>query len=101
MVKPPGQTAGQDAPDGVSLGYGHKSSDLTQLAALWHLRYFGVSVQSSGQPVERQIPIFIQCLADRVRGSSEVVPGSEDGERGKICRLLTSHWTSAITTCTK
>ena len=42
-VKPRGQTAGQDAPDGVSWGYGHKSSDLTQLAALWHLRYFGVS----------------------------------------------------------
>ena len=42
MVKPRGLTAGQDAPDGVSLGYGHKS-DLTQLAALWHLRYFGVS----------------------------------------------------------
>lgn len=36
-VKPRGQTAGQDAPDGVSWGYGHKSSDLTQLAALWHL----------------------------------------------------------------
>jgi hypothetical protein len=31
------QTAGQDAPDGVSWGYGHKSSDLTQLAALRHL----------------------------------------------------------------
>jgi len=51
--------------------------------------------------MERQIPIFIQHLADRVRGSSEVVPGSEDGEWGKICRPLTSHWTSAITTCTK
>jgi hypothetical protein len=36
-VKPRGQTAGQDAPDGVSWGYGHKSSDLTQLAALRHL----------------------------------------------------------------
>jgi hypothetical protein len=30
-----------------------------------------------------------------------MVPGSEDGEWGKICRPLTSHWTSAITTCTK
>jgi hypothetical protein len=37
MVKPRGLTAGQDAPDGVSWGYGHKSSDLTQLAALRHL----------------------------------------------------------------
>ena len=51
--------------------------------------------------MERQIPIFIQRLADQVRGQSEVMPGSEDGECGKNCRLLTSHWTSAVTTCTK
>jgi hypothetical protein len=30
-----------------------------------------------------------------------VTPGSEDGECGKNCRLLTSHWISAVTICTK
>jgi len=55
----------------------------------------------SGQPLERQIPVFIQRLVDRVRGPSEMVPGSEDGKAAKSAGLLTSHWTSAVTICTK
>jgi hypothetical protein len=43
MAKPRGQLAGRDAPDAGLCGRGNEFSDRTQLAALWHLRYLGVS----------------------------------------------------------
>jgi hypothetical protein len=71
------------------------------------VRHFGTSlircfqVQSSGQPSKGQIPVFIQCLENCQSGFSRRSPGSGDGKAAKSAGPLTSHWTSATTTCTK
>ena len=58
-------------------------------------------VKSAGQPLKGQIPVSIQRLADRVRGSSCGRLGSDDGKAAKSARRLTSHWTSSVTNCAK
>jgi hypothetical protein len=58
-------------------------------------------VQSSGQPLKGQIPVFIQRVANYLRGYSGAQPGSYDEKTAKSAGLLNSHWTSATTICTK
>jgi hypothetical protein len=58
-------------------------------------------VQSSGQPLRGQISVFIQRLVDCLTGFSRRLPGSGDGKAAKSAGPGTSHWTCAITTCTK
>jgi len=101
MENPRGQVAGQDAPDEALWNCGRESSDRTQLAALWHLAipvFPGAIVRPA---LEGQIPVFIQCFESYLSSSSRRSPGSGDGKAAKSAGPLTSHWTSATTTCTK
>jgi hypothetical protein len=101
MAKPRGQLAGRDAPDAGLCGRGNEFSDRTQLAALWHLRYLGVSRCNSGQPLKGKIPRSIQRLEDFMRGFYCGTQGSDHGKAAKSALRLISHWTSFVTTCAK